>query len=997
MLINATQPEELRVAIVDGQKLFNLDIESPGREQKKANIYKGKITRVEPSLEAAFVEYGAERHGFLPLKEISRSYFSEASLKQGGRVEIKEAIREGQEVVVQIEKEERGNKGAALTTFISLAGRYLVLMPNNPRAGGVSRRIEGQERSDLREAMSSLEIPDGMGLIVRTAGVGKSAEELQWDLDYLIHLWSAIETSAQERPAPFLIYQESNVIIRSIRDYLRRDIGEIVIDHPEVHAEAKEFIGQVMPHYLSRIRLYQDEVPLFTRYQIESQIESAFRREVRLPSGGAIVIDHTEALTSVDINSARATKGSDIEETALNTNLEAADEIARQLRLRDLGGLFVIDFIDMTPARNQREVENRLKEAMKMDRARVQVGRISRFGLLEMSRQRLRPSLGESSLHTCPRCQGHGFIRGVESLALSVLRIVEEETMKENTGRIVAQLPVEVATFLLNEKRESIHAIERRQQVEVVLIPNPHLETPNYSIERLRVQDVPKGAEDRPSYKIVSEPEASTPDFARPERPAAEQPAVRRIAPSAPVPQAHPGSGDQPEANLASAAPRRGLLRRIWTNLFSSRGQAPQETTEDTLATPALQTRSSSTEPQRRSRSGRKTGGAAQPRGSGENRRGGDTRNRGRRSGTGSETRVKPEPKPAPETPPETRGDSGPETGEREDKSGAAKTASSRRGRRGGRRRRGGSRGQGRDNAAGQVSGSASESGAKARQEQPGPAQAARKYAGTPNAERATNRQPAEGPAETAAERPKAVQESTPVAAGRQPAPKPSASSETRAEPETSAGAKPAQPPSEPKQLPKARALVAQQTSAPQESADKPDRPQPPAQPLAEAKPEATGSGGSPHAPVKAAESSPAEAKPAPSAPVQASAEAGATAAAPEAKVKPRADRAEEAKVIAPKDEPATPGQADAGSEKPARRRPARTVKKTVRRTRKPKRASEAVNEATKEQAETAPKKTAEKPQTREAKPRTERKPAAEGEPAPENKPAPTPSETGTD
>ncbi|MGA7981678.1 MAG: Rne/Rng family ribonuclease, partial [Chromatiaceae bacterium] len=446
MLINATQPEELRVAIVDGQKLFNLDIESPGREQKKANIYKGVITRVEPSLEAAFVDYGAERHGFLPLKEMARSYFDPEAVKPGARINIKEAIKDGQEVVVQVDKEERGNKGAALTTFISLAGRYLVLMPNNPRAGGVSRRIEGQDRAELRDAMSQLKIPDDMGLIVRTAGVGKSVEELQWDLDYLIQLWSAIEQSGAERRPPFLIYQESDVIIRSIRDYLRADIGEIVVDDRKMYEKAQEFVRQVMPGNLKKLRLYEDEVPLFTRYQIESQIESAFQRIVQLPAGGSIVIDHSEALTSIDINSARATKGADIEETALNTNLEAADEIARQLRLRDLGGLFVIDFIDMTPARNQREVENRLREALKQDRARVQVGRISRFGLLEMSRQRLRPSLGESSQLVCPRCRGQGTIRGVESLALSILRIIEEEAMKENTQRILAQLPLSVAT-----------------------------------------------------------------------------------------------------------------------------------------------------------------------------------------------------------------------------------------------------------------------------------------------------------------------------------------------------------------------------------------------------------------------------------------------------------------------------------------------------------------------------------------------------------------------
>ena len=991
MLINATQPEELRVAIVDGQKLFNLDIESPGREQKKANIYKGKITRVEPSLEAAFVEYGAERHGFLPLKEISRSYFSEASQKQGGRVEIKEAIREGQEVVVQIEKEERGNKGAALTTFISLAGRYLVLMPNNPRAGGVSRRIEGQERSDLREAMSTLEIPDGMGLIVRTAGVGKSADELQWDLDYLIHLWGAIETSAKERKAPFLIYQESNVIIRSIRDYLRRDIGEIVIDHSEVHAEAKEFIGQVMPHYLSRIRLYQDEVPLFTRYQIESQIESAFRREVRLPSGGAIVIDHTEALTSVDINSARATKGSDIEETALNTNLEAADEIARQLRLRDLGGLFVIDFIDMTPARNQREVENRLKEAMKMDRARVQVGRISRFGLLEMSRQRLRPSLGESSLLTCPRCQGHGFIRGVESLALSVLRIVEEEAMKESTGRIVAQLPVEVATFLLNEKREPVHAIERRQQVEVVLIPNPHLETPNYSIERLRVQDVPKGAEDKPSYQIVSEPDAVTPDFARPERPAAEQPAVRRIAQSAPAPQAQPGMGGETEAESASAAPQGGLLRRIWINLFSSRGAAPEEAAEETPAKPPRQARPSRSEPKRRSRGGRKGSGEAQSRGSGDNRRGGDsrrsdeTRGSGKRVGAEAETRAKPEPKPRQEAPPETKGEGRPEAGERDDKAGEAKTASSRRGRRGGRRRRGGSRGQGRDSVA-QGAEASADSGDIPSQERS--AQPQRKDRGQPTADGAPTEKHPPRPAQTA-ERPKADQETAPS-----DQPKPSSGEGGKAEPAASVAAKPAEPPAEPKQPPETVAPVAEAAPKPIASVEgQPKRPQEPAQPIAEAKPESAGADRP--GPTKAAESTPAEAKPTPRAPQPATVQAESAAPAKPAN-EPPAQKAGEEKTATSKEAPASPAQAEAPADKRPRR-PARTTKKTVRRTRKPKPAAEAAGEAAKTEPQAAPKTPADKPPVRESEPQMERKPAAEGKPAVDSKPAPTPGETGTD
>ncbi|WP_139052838.1 ribonuclease E [Thiocapsa marina] len=575
MLINATQPEELRVATVDGQQLYNLDIESPGREQKKANIYKGIITRVEPSLEAAFVDYGADRHGFLPLKEIARAYFEPDSVKPGSRVSIKESVREGREVVVQIDKEERGNKGAALTTFISLAGRYLVLMPNNPRAGGVSRRIEGQDRSELRDAMSQLEIPEDMGLIVRTAGVGKNVEELQWDLDYLLQLWKAIETSAQDRKAPFLIYQESDVIIRSIRDYLRVDIGEILIDNKAVFERAESFIRQVMPSNLKKLKLYQDEVPLFTRYQIESQIESAFQREVRLPSGGSIVIDHTEALTSVDINSARATKGADIEETALNTNLEAADEIARQLRLRDLGGLFVIDFIDMTPPKNQREVENRLRDALKHDRARVQVARISRFGLLEMSRQRLRPSLGESSQQVCPRCKGQGTIRGVESLALSILRIVEEEAMKENTHRIVAQLPVSVATFLLNEKRRGILEIEQRQGVEVLLLPNEALETPEYQIERVRAQDAGKLVPDQSSYELTALPETkAAPFYAKLGQPVqAEEPAVKQVSPATPAPQRWTPT-PQPEAPVQHE-PERGepesLLKRIWTGLFAPR------------------------------------------------------------------------------------------------------------------------------------------------------------------------------------------------------------------------------------------------------------------------------------------------------------------------------------------------------------------------------------------------------------------------------------------
>ena len=564
MLINATQQEELRVALVDGQKLFDLDIETPSREQKKSNIYKGRVTRIEPGLEAAFIDYGADRHGFLPFKEINRSYF-DPHATEGGRPSIREAIREGQEIVIQVEKEERGNKGAALTTFISLAGRYLVLMPNNPRAGGVSRRIEGEDRQEIREIMSSLNIPDGMGLIVRTAGVGRSQEELQWDLDYLLNLWRAIETASSQKKAPFLIYQESNIIIRALRDYLRADIGEIVIDHPAVYRQAQDFVQQVMPHNLGKLKPYQDNIPLFTRFQIESQIETAYQREVSLPSGGGIVIDYTEALVSIDINSARSTKGSDIEETALTTNLEAADEIARQMRLRDLGGLIVIDFIDMGIARNQREVENRLREALKVDRARVQVGRISRFGLLEMSRQRLRPSLDEASHVICPRCNGQGTIRNVESLALSVLRLIQEEAMKDKTGRVVVQLPVKVATFLLNEKREAIRAIEQRLRVGILLIPNESLDTPHFKLSRLRAEELSESQ--RLSYNLVENYEEQyEPPVSAAIRDLGEEPAVKGVAPATPAPPPPPASTVKPEVNPS-------FFSWLWGNLF---GQPPQ-------------------------------------------------------------------------------------------------------------------------------------------------------------------------------------------------------------------------------------------------------------------------------------------------------------------------------------------------------------------------------------------------------------------------------------
>lgn len=581
MLINATQQEELRVALVDGQRLYDLDIESPGHEQKKANIYKGKITRIEPSLEAAFVDYGAERHGFLPLKEIAREYFP-ANYNSHGRPNIKDVLREGQEVIVQIDKEERGNKGAALTTFISLAGSYLVLMPNNPRAGGISRRIEGDDRTELKEALASLELPDGMGLIVRTAGVGKSAEALQWDLSFRLKHWEAIQKAADSRPAPFLIHQESNVIVRAFRDYLRQDIGEILIDNPKVLELARQHIAALgRPDFSSKIKLYTGEIPLFSHYQIESQIESAFQREVRLPSGGSIVIDSTEALTAIDINSARATRGGDIEETAFNTNLEAADEIARQLRLRDLGGLIVIDFIDMTPVRHQRAVENRLREAVRQDRARIQISHISRFGLLEMSRQRLSPSLGESSHHVCPRCSGTGTVRDNESLSLSILRLIEEEALKENTKEVHAIVPVPIASYLLNEKRAAVSAIETRQaDVRVIIVPNDQMETPHYSVLRVR-----KGEETSTlSYLLpkLHEEEMAMPSDEEPaERKLPEQPALAAFvmpdAPPAPA-QEEPARAAATVAPAASApkaaAPAQpGLVARFFSalkNMFSS-------------------------------------------------------------------------------------------------------------------------------------------------------------------------------------------------------------------------------------------------------------------------------------------------------------------------------------------------------------------------------------------------------------------------------------------
>jgi len=498
MLINATQAEELRVAIVDGQNLYDIDIEQPSKEQKKSNIYKGRITRLEPSLEAAFVEYGGDRHGFLPLKEISRDYF-QAGVDHN-KASIKELLREGQEIVVQVDKEERGNKGAALTTFISLAGRYMVLMPNSPSAGGVSRRIEGEDRAALKEALDKLNIPDDMGVIIRTAGVGRDAEELQWDLDYLLQVWRSIAEAALTKPAPFLIYQESRLIVRALRDYLRSDVGEILVDTEELYETARDFMQQVMPQTLRKLKHYKDDIPLFNRFQIESQIEAIYERNVRLPSGGSIVVDQTEALTAVDVNSARSTKGSDIEDTAFQTNLEAAEEVARQLRLRDLGGLVVIDFIDMSSSKHQREVENRLQNALKYDRARVQLGRISRFGLMEMSRQRLRPSLGESSQIVCPRCDGQGRMRSIESLSLSIIRVAEEHAMKENTGQVLVQAPVEIANYLLNEKRGALREIEQRHDAPIVIVADEQLHTPHYEVTRLRDNELGEES-NKPSYQ----------------------------------------------------------------------------------------------------------------------------------------------------------------------------------------------------------------------------------------------------------------------------------------------------------------------------------------------------------------------------------------------------------------------------------------------------------------------------------------------------------------
>ncbi|MEI8298673.1 MAG: Rne/Rng family ribonuclease [Pseudomonadota bacterium] len=629
MLINATQQEELRVALVDGQKLYDLSIEIPSKEQKKANVYKGRITRVEPSLEAAFVDYGAARHGFLPLKEVSKENFR--AQPQGGRMNIRELLTEGQEIVVQVEKEERSNKGAALTTFISLAGRFLVLMPNNPRAGGVSRRIEGEDRDLTREAMEGLDIPEGMGAIVRTAGVGRSTEELQWDMDNLRTNWEAIEVASKDRHAPFLVYQESDPVARSLRDYLSDDIGEVLCDDEAAYQRGQDYMARFMPPESQRkLKLYTDDVPLFTRFQIESQIESAYSHKVNLPSGGSLVIDHTEALVSIDINSARATRGSDIETTATNTNLEAAEEISRQLRIRDLGGLIVIDFIDMESTKNQRAVEDRMRDSVKMDRARIQIGKISRFGLLEMSRQRLRPSLGESTHITCPRCVGLGTIRSVESLALAILRLIGEEARKDRSSKVIAQLPVEVATFLINEKRDWLREVEERNHAEVVLVPNPHMQTPNYSLRRVRDDEMALAENSVNSYQMAEQPavEIATP-AAEPKK-AAEPAAVQPIMPSAPAPAANlwSATAETVVAPVVAAAPagpvyREGIFRRIWTWLFGS------------SSTPEPRNAAANRErDERNNRGGRSSGGQRdEQRGGQRGRDGGRSDGRGGRGG----------------------------------------------------------------------------------------------------------------------------------------------------------------------------------------------------------------------------------------------------------------------------------------------------------------------------------------------------------------------------
>jgi ribonuclease E len=718
MLVNATQQEELRVAMVDGQKLYDLSIDIPSREQKKANVYKARIARIEPSLEAVFVDYGSERHGFLPVKEISREFFRDGQ-PQGSRG-IREVLSEGQEIVVQVEKEERGNKGAALTTFISLAGRFLVLMPNNPRAGGVSRRIEGEDRDQMRDTMEQLVIPDGMGAIIRTAGVGRSAEELQWDLDNLKTQWDAIAEGIQSRPAPFLVYQESDAVTRALRDYLGDDIGEILVDDEAAFQKAQEYMQRFMPpESQRRLKFYQDDVPLFTRFQIENQIESAYAHKVQLPSGGSIVIDYTEALVSIDINSARATRGGDIETTATNTNLEAADEIARQLRIRDAGGLIVIDFIDMESTKNQRDVEDRLRDAVKMDRARIQIGRLSRFGLLEMSRQRLRPSLGESSHISCPRCQGIGNIRSVESMALSILRLAGEDARKERTARLVLHVPVSVGTYLMNEKRAALRSVEEKCGVEVVIVPDPNIETPEYTIRRVRADELGLAENSQTSYKMP--PAALPPDVTalQPKRPASPAAVVATIMPAEPAPSAPPPA---PVVVVAEKPAANGGLFGWFKRVLVGDGEAATETTRDAHKPAARGDRKPREDRGRggRDRGPRRAGGRSGPasEGGGDRPRGDRDRNRGRDGerrpdrparAEGDAPRAEQKPRREPQhhpRPPEAqapRADSAaaavapPAVTGNGPESGAPRADGEKRSRRGGRRRRGrgGSRGEG--------------------------------------------------------------------------------------------------------------------------------------------------------------------------------------------------------------------------------------------------------------------------------------------------------------
>ena len=723
MLFNATQAEELRVAIVDGQKLIDLDIESASKEQRKSNIYKGVITRVEPSLEAAFVNYGEERHGFLPFKEISRIYFQ--SGVDASKARIQDVIKEGQELIVQVEKDERGNKGAALTTFISLAGRYLVLMPNNPRGGGVSRRVEGEERNELREVMDQLQVPQGMSLIARTAAIGRNAEELQWDLNYLMQLWSAIEGAAGTQSGPFLIYLEGSLVIRAIRDYFQPDIGEILIDTDDVFEQARAFMGTVMPHNVSRVKRYRDDVPLFSRFQIEHQIESAYSRQVNLPSGGAVVIDHTEALVACDVNSGRATRGADIEETAFKTNCEAADEIARQLRLRDLGGLIVIDFIDMESSKNQREVENRLRDALRHDRARVQMGKISRFGLMELSRQRLRPALAETSYITCPRCTGTGHIRSTESAALHILRILEEEAMKDNTAAVHTQVPVDVATFLLNEKRPDIAAIELRHKVNILLIPNTHLETPQHSIVRLRHDDLNQEDLNQPSYKMVDAPveEAKQPGAQAEARAPRQQAAVKGVTPEQPAPVVE----EKPAATAPAAVPTEtGIISKIFSWFRGNRAVEvpPTAAPAKSEAKPADRSRRGSRDEQRSredregGRRGRGNRNGRKEESRGEEREAREPRQQGQREGRENRQQNAPRDENAQQQqrePRRQRGEPRPErtaenapaqqearqqvAGDLPQENGGEDTRGRRRGRRGGRRERGEGRPEGAENA----------------------------------------------------------------------------------------------------------------------------------------------------------------------------------------------------------------------------------------------------------------------------------------------------------